>query len=258
MRRILLGLMALVFLVGLVFGQVYKGTYARTAAGVTLTLVLDQDAAGKITGSLSSTAGVRYSLRGTIEEGIATGTIEGSAGQSSFEAEFEGATLVFTLMEVDPNGQATSQSLEFTRAPAAATKAPARPPASPQGSPRMEAPPPTDNDLMKYFAGEYYSYTSGSTLSGGAGTERTVTLCPDGLFRDSYEFSASGGGWGGATSQAGAARWTIQGDRTRGVITVVYANGQARQHTYQVVSKDQGTIQFDGVLFAYAGAPKCR
>ncbi len=47
---------------------------------------------------------------------------------------------------------------------------------------------------MRYFAGDYYSYSSGSTLSGGAGTERTVTLCPDGLYRDSYEFSASGTG----------------------------------------------------------------
>jgi hypothetical protein len=39
---------------------------------------------------------------------------------------------------------------------------------------------------------------------------------------------------------------------------VTYANGQTKQFSYQVVSKDEGTILFDGVRFAYAGAPKCR
>jgi hypothetical protein len=111
---------------------------------------------------------------------------------------------------------------------------------------------------MKYFAGEYYSYSGGSTLSGGAGTERTVTLCPDGIYRDSYEFSASGSGWGGANSQRGAARWSIQGDKSRGVIIVTYANGQTKRVSYQALSKDEGTLLFDGVKFAYAGAPKCR
>jgi hypothetical protein len=42
------------------------------------------------------------------------------------------------------------------------------------------------------------------------------------------------------------------------VIVVTYANGQSKRFTYRVVSKDEGTIRFDGVTFAYAGAPKCR
>ena len=117
---------------------------------------------------------------------------------------------------------------------------------------------PSDNNLMKYFAGEYYYYSSGSTISGGAGTERKVTLCPDGLYRDSSEFSASGTDWGAANAQSGAARWSIQGDTTQGMIVVTYANGQSKRFTYRVVSKDEGTISFDGVTFAYAGAPKCR
>lgn len=117
---------------------------------------------------------------------------------------------------------------------------------------------PSDNNLMKYFAGEYYYYSSGSTISGGAGTERKVTLCPDGLYRDSSEFSASGSDWGAANAQSGAARWSIQGDTTQGVIVVTYANGQSKRFSYRVVSKDEQTIMFDGVTFAYAGAPKCR
>jgi hypothetical protein len=116
-----------------------------------------------------------------------------------------------------------------------------------------------DSDLMSYFTGEYYYYSSGSTISGGAGTERTMTLCPDGNFRDSSEFSASGTGqWGGVSAQTGWGRWTIQGDKNQGVIFVTYPNGQSRRIPYRVVSKQEQTISFDGVTYAFAGAAKCR
>lgn len=118
----------------------------------------------------------------------------------------------------------------------------------------------TDALLMAYFAGEYYAYSSGSTIYGGAGTERRVTLCADGLYRDSTEFSASGTGqWGAANAQgSGAARWAIQGDKTQGTITVTYANGRTKRFNYRIVSKQDQTISFDGVTFAYAGVAKCR
>lgn len=117
----------------------------------------------------------------------------------------------------------------------------------------------TDSSLLSYFAGEWYSYSSGSTISGGAGTERTMTLCPDGNFRDSSEFSASGSGqWGAGNAQGGWGRWTIQGDKSQGVIMVTYANGQSKRITYRVISKEEQTISFDGVTYAFAGAAKCR
>jgi hypothetical protein len=409
------------------FGQNYRGTYTTTSGGVTLTLVLEQDAAGRISGTLSSTKGTRFRLEGKIQEGIAIGNCLGESGQSYFEAEFEDTKLVFTLVEVKAAGEGTSRSLEFVRSSGGGTKAAPQVPSAP--APRSESAPkspppqapapapapkipdsgkrvsdpqmgisfvppagwiaqkqgevfllgsntykgfiliqphsfldlrqmaeeagqgiveedsgirltptskfqavgsnglsgdfegivqgrqarafaiglvspkgggvtilaavesgsytkdypgfvrsiasglkfaeagpsdptgtsgPSDASLMKYFAGEYYSYSSGSTLSGSAGTQRTVTLCPDGIYRDSYEFSASGSDWGGANSQRGAARWSIQGDKSRGVIVIAYANGQTKRFSYQVASKDEGTILFDGVRFAYAGASKCR
>ena len=407
------------------FGQNYRGTYTTTSSGVTLTLLLEQDSAGRISGTLSSTKGTRSRLEGKIQEGIATGTCSGESGQSYFEAEFEGRKLVFTLVEVNATGDGTSRSLEFVRSsgggPKAPPQAPSAPAPRPESAPKSPAPQapapapkipdsgkrvsdpqmgisfvppagwiaqkqgevfllgsnthkgfiliqphsfsdlkqmaeeagqgiveedsgirlmpaskfqafgsnglsgdfegivqgrqarafaiglvspkgggvtilaavesgsytkdyqdfvrsiasglkfseaqpsgptgssgPSDAGLMKYFAGEYYSYSSGSTLSGSAGTQRTVTLCPDGIYRDSYEFSASGSGWGSANSQRGAARWSIQGDKGRGAIVVTFADGQTKRFSYQVVSKDEGTILFDGVRFAYAGAPKCR
>lgn len=256
--------------VSLVFGQDYRGTYTMTSGGVTLTLTLAQDTSGRITGTLSSTKGTRFQLEGNLTEGIATGTCSGEAGQSFFEAEFEDDKLIFTLVEVNPNGEGSSRSLEFTRDTSPGAKqAPLPQPRAPQGNaqptfpvpPGAGAPssgPQTDTTLMRYFAGEYYSYSSGSTLSGGAGTERTVTLCPDGLYRDSYEFSASGTGeWGAVNRQRGAARWSIQGDKNRGIIIVTYGIGQTKKIPYQVVSKDEGAILFDGIKFAFAGAPKC-
>jgi hypothetical protein len=134
-------------------------------------------------------------------------------------------------------------------------------PGGASGGPSM--PGPQDDgggemDLMKYFAGEWYAYSSGSTISGGAGTERTMTLCPDGLFRDSSEFSASGGGWGAANAQSGWGRWIIQGDKAQGVIMVTYPNGQSKRITYRVISKQEQTMSFDGVTYAFAGVAKCR
>ncbi len=150
--------------------------------------------------------------------------------------------------------RAIAGSLSFS-APAA----PAAPAATPATSGR------TDTSLMQYLAGEWYSYSSGTTLYGSAGTERTMTLCPDGTYRDSSEFSASGSGdasgsgvdWGAARTAAGQARWTVQGDRTQGVIVVTYPSGQTRRIPYRVVSKAEQTIAFDGITYAFAGTPRC-
>jgi len=126
--------------------------------------------------------------------------------------------------------------------------------------PQAAAAPQGDMSLMQYFAGKYYSYTGGSTIYGSAGTERQVMLCPNGLFYDSSEFSASGQGdvnWGGAQSSSGAARWSIRGNKSKGTITIIRPNGRAEDISYQVTG-EEGVILFNGIKFAYAGAPECR
>jgi hypothetical protein len=115
------------------------------------------------------------------------------------------------------------------------------------------------SELVSYFSGEWYSFTSGSTIYGSGGTERTMTLCPNGDFRDSSEFGASGTGeWGVASAQGGGGRWTIQGNKTQGVIIVTYANGQSKRITYELIPNKGKVFNFDGVMFAFAGEPKCR
>ncbi len=125
------------------------------------------------------------------------------------------------------------------------------------GAAGAEAPPGgTDASLMRYFQGKYYSYTSGSTITGSSGTERQVMLCSNGAFFDSYESSASGQGWGGASARQGRARWTIRGSRTEGVITIFHPDGTSTRVSYRVTDED-GVIMFNGIKFAYAGAPEC-
>lgn len=117
--------------------------------------------------------------------------------------------------------------------------------------------PATDASLMRYFQGKYYSYSGGSTLSGGAGTERRVMLCANGHFFDSSEFSAQGtGDWGAVSTSRGRARWAIQGDRTRGVITIIRPDGSTQRVRYQVTG-ESGVILFDGITFAFEGAAEC-
>lgn len=439
-------LYAIIVLAAAAYGQNFTGTYTLTSGATKLTLVLNQGAGGQVTGSLTSSTGATFKLNGKLEEDIVTGTCQGQAGTSQFEASFEGSLLIFTLIETNQTGEVSSRSLEFARSgggaspsdalglPAAAAGAAAAgsgsassrqaPPqqAAPQPSqPAPSAVPPSsrggnvisvaelgcsfaipagwngqkqgeavyltstsykgfiviqrhnynslqqmaneagqgivdqstntklmpvsqfqpfgkngmvaefagmaqgqkartfavglispqgggvtimaateeasyssdysdvvlalagslsflpggasggapmagaqgggggDMELQKYFAGEWYSYSSGSTISGGAGTERTMTLCPDGLFRDSSEFSASGTGqWGAVNAQGGWGRWTIQGDKSQGVIFVTYPNGQTKRIPYRVVSKEEQTINFDGVTYAFAGTAKCR
>jgi hypothetical protein len=117
-----------------------------------------------------------------------------------------------------------------------------------------------DASLMRYFAGKYYSRRGGSTMSGSAGTERQVVLCPDGAFYDSSEFSASGQGdvdWGGLGNARGTGRWSIRGSKTQGVITIERPDGSSEEVSYRVTG-EEGVILFNGIVFAYAGEPDCR
>ncbi len=428
-------IIAAVGFVGAAFGQNYLGTWIMTSGTTKLTLVLNQGAAGLVSGTLSSSTGAVFQLNGRVEEGVIMGTCQGKTGSSQFEASLEGSHLILTLIETGTNGDVTSRSLEFSRSGGGSSTSealglptvqpgatggkprgtrPNPPPSRSSDSAPAETQPPkgsgtpisypemgisfsvpsgwiaqnqgntvfltstnykgfiliqrhaygsleqmasearqgivdeasairlvptsefqtigrnglgvefsgavqgrqarsyaigliapqgggvtilaavetqsyteaypgfvraiaggltfissgpsvesqvggaSNSDLMRYFAGEWYSYTSGSTIYGSAGTERKMTLCPDGLYRDSSEFSASDGDWGRATAQAGWGRWTIQGNLVQGVIMVRYPNGKSRQITYQKNSKGGKIFDFDGIMFVFAGEATCR
>ncbi|MBI3983196.1 MAG: hypothetical protein HY337_09800 [Gemmatimonadetes bacterium] len=70
-------------------------------------------------------------------------------------------------------------------------------------------------------------------------------------------WGASGPGWGAASQEGGAGRWTISGDRQSGTITLSYGNGTTKSVRYQVDSQAEQTMLFDGIKFAYAGVAEC-
>ena len=115
----------------------------------------------------------------------------------------------------------------------------------------------SDASLAQWIAGKYYSYSGGSTLSGGSGTERQVMFCPDGTFYSATESGSYGtGSWGVAGQSSNRARFTIRGDRQSGVIILQWQDGSTDEYRYQVTG-ESGVILFNGIKFAYAGAPEC-
>jgi hypothetical protein len=233
---------------------------------VTLTLALEEPSRGVVRGTLTSSSGTILALEGLVEDGVAHGTADGAGSRAIFEAELEGARLVLTFMEVGPSGVTGARSLAFTRggaAPSAGPKAPAATPAPERKGSAGKAPavtpaePSGDRDLLGYFAGRYYSFASGSTTTGGAATERRLTLCPDGTYEDSAEGSASGTGWGQAVQQGDRGRWRMEGNRERGTLFLAGAGGQVRRLAYQADRREQ-TLRVGGTLFAFEGAARCR
>ncbi|MFZ5980171.1 MAG: carboxypeptidase-like regulatory domain-containing protein [Candidatus Zixiibacteriota bacterium] len=114
--------------------------------------------------------------------------------------------------------------------------------------------PDGDAELAKQFSGKYYSYTGGSTLSGGGGSESQIAFCPDGSYFESYESGYYGSGqWGQAGQSRASGKWSIQGTIDSGTITITYASGKQQAVQYQTTG-ERGCYKFDGRLYCYNGA----
>jgi hypothetical protein len=118
---------------------------------------------------------------------------------------------------------------------------------------------PNDPELMRQFAGKYYSF---SAVGGGqtGGTERQIMLCPNGTFRQSSEtgYSAgagTGNAWGSASQGGGQGTWRITGNMNEGTITTVDPDGNATEYHFRRCGSD--CVYFGNNKFAYAGPPDC-
>jgi hypothetical protein len=117
-----------------------------------------------------------------------------------------------------------------------------------------------DPDLMNYYVGSYYSF---SGVAGGqtGGTERKLSLCPDGKYYSSSESGYSGdagtaGAWGTASQGGGGGTWKITGSKTSGTIAMTNASGKTTVYKYETCGN--GCYYFGSVKYAYAGKPECR
>lgn len=119
---------------------------------------------------------------------------------------------------------------------------------------------PNDPQLMQQMAGKYYSFSSAG-LGYSGGTERTLTLCPNGRYFDSSESSYAGGAgtsnaWGTANQGSGGGTWRVQGNTQQGTITMVSANGRARNANFR--SCGNGCVYLGSIKYAYAGTANCQ
>jgi len=128
------------------------------------------------------------------------------------------------------------------------------------GTPGAAVPPGSSNQqLIRQMAGVYYSFSSaGPSYSGG--TERQVTLCPNGTYYSGSEsgYSAgagTGGAWGSASQKSGRGTWRVQGNTNQGILTTIDSNGKATEYRYQRCGGD--CIYFGNTKFAIAGPANC-
>lgn len=94
-----------------------NGQYTMTTEGTVLTLIVKQDQNQKITGSLSSTTGIRYNLDGDITEGVAVGICSNKEGSVYFEMYKVDNELYVSLIEADASNMPdynTAKYLSFT------------------------------------------------------------------------------------------------------------------------------------------------
>lgn len=174
-RRVL-PLVASLLVPGAIAAQ-YTGTFTvpNQAGGIT-TLVLRQSSAGDLTGSFSGN-GIRYTLEGRIEDGVAVGSMSGTQGLLYFEAERWENELWLMVYGSDADGQPDYDDfteIDLVEAGAAADGQRPRPPA-----PRVPAtgplgPTPGANPLAPGGGQDPYvgTFSDGNvtlTLTGGAG-----------------------------------------------------------------------------------------
>jgi len=86
--------------------QDFSGTYVMAGQGVTMTLVLQQDAQGNVLGALTSSTGMQLRVEAQIDQnGVAVGAAYNNQGGLFFGAQPQGPQLLVALIEPDANNQ---------------------------------------------------------------------------------------------------------------------------------------------------------
>jgi len=85
-------------------GNIFSGSYEMITEEAVLTLTLKQQAGSLISGTLTSTSGISYSLEGSAEGNTASGTCSDDYGSVFFELYAEADELILSLIEPDAWG----------------------------------------------------------------------------------------------------------------------------------------------------------
>jgi hypothetical protein len=204
--------------------------------GATLTLLLQADGPGKVTGSFGGN-GVMFLVEGQLQGETASGTMRNSTGGVYFEAERQGAQLHLILVEpgadgkpdytrgrellLAPEGASAGTSAGAGVAQAAPTPpASATPGASGAGGSAALATSPQDQQIARLLLSSAwctFSYSGGSTYNGGSyGTSSSAraVFSADGTVRQTSGSETTNSGAAGSAYGAGQggemAYWRVQ------------------------------------------------
>jgi len=126
-----------------------------------------------------------------------------------------------------------------------------------KGGAKSPGKPGGDPELARKFTGKWYSFSGGSTLTGGGGSESQMALCPDGSYYESYESgyygSSSDVTFGNANQSNASGSWSVEGTIQQGPLYITKANGQQQSVKYQQYQQDKNCYYFDGRLHCYNG-----
>ncbi len=111
------------------------------------------------------------------------------------------------------------------------------------------------SDLMNYFSGKWSTFTTN--------TSTDIYLYPNGVYSEYYESSYSGtfqdggvssGSWGAGGQSNDSGRWSVQGTRDSGTLTIITPDGERQVVEYHVHIENGQTYYneywFNGSLYS--------
>lgn len=194
----------------------FNGQYVLNSQGITLYLTLQQNARGEITGSLSSSVGMKYQLEGEVEDEVAMGMCYDNQGGVFFEAFFQGNQLVFGMIEPDANNMpdySRSKQLIFTRSGGSSDAD------YPQNSPQMQQ-QPAGSGQEYLLQGNLCSWSGSSSGYGNSSSSSSTRVYFDGQGNFSYSSESSFSGdagmaYGGNQGAGNGGTYRVAGNQVR-------------------------------------------
>ena len=118
MKRLLIVLILALVFSSIALAQNFSGKYVLESGEGDTVLSVQQDAQGKVQGTLEFDDGTTFQLRGEIKNNEAIGIASNQANTNLFKLRFQGGQLIYTIIAIGPDGNpdlANVQEFPFTR-----------------------------------------------------------------------------------------------------------------------------------------------
>ncbi len=171
-------------MMGTARAQGFTGTYTIQGPTGTVTLVLQQDAQGKVTGTLSGN-GNTFQIQGQVNGEALVGLAAAGGGGAYLEARLEASGVHVILVELGPGNQPryeTARELMFTRQ-AGGGQGTGPGPTAPGGGSAVAGMSPQDAQIAQLLLSSkwcHFSYSGVSGTSSGSSYTEAVLFSPDG------------------------------------------------------------------------------